>query len=284
MSDDEPGDHGAQRVVDRVIADNEWEEVEEDDAEGAVPVVVQEDDEEEEEDLGPLPPMRHRMTSGTREERGQSSLRNGGTQVQGRVPSSSGRQSGEIPSSQASQHSNSRGSGSWAHGGTPVQRRTTSSLGRRTRDMLSSEASRDGPQDKRLRALGADFPSSPPTTGTITLSQGSEAPSENSQGKRVTRKYLKKEHVPRHNEMVTELALKFLQAEVLACQPWPNPATIETLVRRSWANSLKYRDEERKNSYPGSGRLSNEVAPTKEPDEVSSGIVSTSEVVWRAVC
>jgi hypothetical protein len=241
----------------------------EDDGEGADPDM--------EEDLEPLPPRRHRRTGGTREGRHESLLTAGGTQVQERVSLSFGRQSDEIPSSQTSRHSNARGPGSWATGGTPIQRTVMSSLGRRSRDNLSSEASRYSElREKRLRVasgLATELPSSPPTT--LTLSMSSDPPNGGSE-KRVSRKHLKKEHVPDRNDSVMELAQKYLHAEVLACNPWPDLATTESLIRRSWTSAWKSRDDAIKSSYPGSGRLPNQEAPTKEPDEVSSGIVSTN--------
>ena len=92
--------------------------------------------------------------------------------------------------------------------------------------------------------------------------------------KSASRKYWKKEFVPERNRRVHELSKKFLQADVLAYHPWPNTATIEGMVQRSWVNTLKAKEVERKECYPGSARIPNEAGPTKEPDEVFLGIVS----------
>ena len=223
----------------------------------------------EDDNLEPLPPGRRQRTSGTCKKRDSSSPAVGGKQVQERVVSANGGQSGVILSSEAS----------GVLGGTPVQRRVTSSLGRRSRDKISSEASRDSaPRDKRSRtetAQAAEVPSSPPN-----MSRGASSPSLNSgemsgvPEKRASRKYWKKEYVPERNWVVFELAKKFLQAEVLAQQPWPNTATIENLVRRSWDHAWQDGEEARRKVYPGAGRSSNEVSLTKEPDMVSLEMVS----------
>ena len=89
-----------------------------------------------------------------------------------------------------------------------------------------------------------------------------------------SRKYWKKEYVPERNWVVFELAKKFLQAEVLAQQPWPNTATIENLVRQSWDHAWQDGEEARRKVYPGASRSSNEVSLTKEPDMVSLEMVS----------
>ena len=269
-------DHGAQRVVNLVL-DDEWEEVEgEVVCEKVQPMEVLgvEEEEEEEEDLEPLPPIRRQRTNERGEERGESSPTVGGTQVQARVVPSLGR----LPSSEASRDSNPRRSRPWALGGTPVQRKVASSLGRRSRDNLSSEASHgSGSRDKRLCtefAQEAGVPSSPPITPRgDQISLNSDTPS-GALEKSVSRKYWKKEFVPGRNRRVHELSKKFLQAEVLAYHPWPNTATIEGMVRRSWGNALEAEEVERKGCYPGSGRTPNKAGPTKEPDEVSLGIVS----------
>lgn len=280
---DNGADHGGQRVVDLVAEDeDEYELVEEDGGEQEVLGEVEEDD------LEPLPPRRRPRTSGTGEERGGSQTVGGGTQVQRRV-ASYGPQSGEIPSSGVSRDFSPRSPGSRALGGTPVQRRATSSLGRRSRDHLSSDAARDsGPRDKRLRvepAQGGVVSSSPPTTlrGGSSISTNSDTPSGAGENCG-SRKYLKKSFVPDRNQRVHDLAKKFLQSEVLAYHPWPNTATTEGMVRRSWANARKAEEMERKECYPGSGRTSNETVPTKEPDGVSLGIVSafvTMQPGWR---
>ena len=104
--------------------------------------------------------------------------------------------------------------------------------------------------------------------------------------KRGSRKYWKKEYVPERNWVLFELAKKFLQAEVLAYHPWPNTATIESLVRRSWTHAWNIVEEARKKTYPGSGRSPNEMGPTKEPDVPSLEMVSTSETLrpeWQSV-
>ena len=214
-------------------------------------------------DLEPLPPIRRQRTNERGEERGETSLTVGGTQVQARVVPSLGR----LPSSEASRDSNPRGSGPWALRGTPEQRTVASSLGRRSGDNLSSEASqRSVSQDKRLSTeIGqeAAVPSSPPITPRgDQISLNSDTPSRALE-KSASRKYWKKEFVPERNRRVHELSKKFLLAEVLAYHPWPNTATIEGMVRRSWGYELKDEEVERKGCYPGSGRTPNEAGPTK---------------------
>ena len=266
--DDSERDQGAQRVV-HLEPDDEWEEIAEGD--GEIPEIfgVEEDDHE------PLPPRRRQRTTGTGGEHSEGPLPVGGTQVQRRVALSAGRRSAEIPSSEASRDSNPRGPGSWAPGGTPVQRRVNSSLGRRSRDNLCSQDS--DRQEKRLRVgsgLVTEVPSSPPITprsGSMSMSSDIQGTASEKSG---SRKHLKKEFVPEGNRRVHELAKKFLQAEVLAYHPWPNTATIEGMVRRSWNNAWNADEAERKGCYPGSGRTSNEAGPTKEPDNISLGIVS----------
>ena len=160
-SDDEP-DYGAQQVV-HLLPDNEWVAVIEVEEGGDV-LEVDEDDHE------PLPPRWRPRSSRPGEEREESSLPVGGTQVQARGASSLGKRSGEIPSSDSS-----RDSGSRALGGTPVLRRVASSLGRRSRDNLSSQDS--DPWDKRMRAESAVVQSSPPSTprsGSISLSSDTQ--------------------------------------------------------------------------------------------------------------
>jgi hypothetical protein len=235
---------------------------------------------DEEEDLGPLPPRRYQRKTGSGgHQRDDSSLTMAVTQAQGRVASPLGRPSRDNLSSDASHDSNPRSGGSWALGGSQVQRRVTSALGRRYRDNLSSEASRNSDlRNKRLRVESshtAEIPSSPPITPS-SLSPNSDAPSGAS-GKRLPRKYLTREFVPRHNLMVFDLTKRFLEAEVLACQPWPNTSAIETLIRRSWSKALQIREEERREVYPGSGHAAKKAPPTKSPDEVTLDIVSMPE-------
>src|SRR5437588_6503319 len=74
MSDDYEPDHGAQRVVDLVAKDDEWE------GRGARADEELEEDGVEEDDLKPLPPEWRRRTSSRRDERVESSPRFGGTQ------------------------------------------------------------------------------------------------------------------------------------------------------------------------------------------------------------
>ena len=218
-------DHGPQRVPALDLeADEEWQEVQEDE-EGVI----------EDDDLEPLPPGRRQRTSETRKERDSSSTTVGGKQVQEKVVSAHGGQSGVILSLEASRDSNHRGSGSEALGGTLVQRQVTCSLGRQSQANFSSGASRDSaPRDKKScmeTAQVAEVPSSPPN-----VSRGASSPSLNSDGmsgvleKRASQKYWKKEYVPEHNWVVFELAKNFLQEEVLAQLPWANTATIENLV------------------------------------------------------
>lgn len=245
-SDDELGDHGAQLVVDLVAEDDESEE-----AGGG--------EEVDEDDQEPRLPRREPMTRGTRE----SSPAVEGAQVQG----------GIALSSEDSQDPGPRGPTSWTHGGTQVQRRATSSLGRRSRDNLSSEGSRDSnPRDKRLRLESspeAGVPSSPPNTSTPG---GQSSGSSWTPGKPVPRRFLKQENVPARNQLVYILAKKLVQAEVLACHPWPNTSTIEVLIRRCWANAITIRAEERSEVYVGA----NYQPPTKEPDEIALEIVSST--------
>ena len=124
-------------------------------------------------------------------------------------------------------------------------------------------------------AQAAEVPSSPPN-----VSRGASSPllhfvwMSGVPEKRASRKYWKKEYVLERNWVVFELAKKFLQAEVLAQQPGPNTATIEILVRQSWDHAWQDGEEERRKVYPGVGRSSNEVSPTKEPDMVSLEMAS----------
>ena len=253
-----------------LVHGDEWEEVvgdvegeeEAPDAEGV-----------EEEDLQLLPPGRRQRTS-VRGEGRESSPSVGRTPMQARAPPSSVR----LPSLEASGDA-----GPWAVGGTPVQRKVTSSLGRRSRDNLFSEGSQvSGLRDKRLcmeSAQPAAVPSSPPTrpAGDPT-SLNCDMPSSTSE-KAASRKYWRKEFVPERNRRVHEIAKKFLQAEVLSYNPWPNTVTIEGMVRRCWGNAWKAEEAERKGCYPGSGRAPNEAGPTTEPDKVSLGIVSACNTI-----
>jgi hypothetical protein len=238
----------------------------------AIGVIVQEEEEAresgvEDDDVEPLPPGRRHRTSGVGEERRQSST---GSQRQGRVPSSFGRPN---LSSEDSRDSDPRGPSSWTLGGTQVQRRVTSSLGRRSRNDLSSEASRDSnSRDKRLRLESSVVPSSPPTTPG-TISRTSDAPSGSS-GKPVSRRFCKREFIPSRNLMVFDCAKMLLQGEILACHPWPNASTVESLVRRSWTNAIGIRVQEKKKFYPGAGLAADELPPTQEPDDYSTEQVS----------
>ena len=99
MSDDYEPDHGAQRVVDLVAEDDEWE------GRGARADEELEEDGVEEDDLKPLPPGQSRRTSRTHNERVESSPRVGGTQFQRKVTSSLGRRSRDNLSSDASRDS-----------------------------------------------------------------------------------------------------------------------------------------------------------------------------------
>lgn len=223
----------------------------------------------EEDDLEPLPPGRRHRNSGVVDERRQSST---GSHGQGRIPSS-GRPN---LSSEASRDSNPRPS-SWTLGGTQVQRKVTSSLGRRSRDNLSSEASQvSNLRDKRLRlessSVTAEVPSSPPTTPD-TVSRTSDAPNGSS-GKPVSRRFCKREFIPARNLMVFDCAKMLLQGEILACHPWPNASTVESLVRRSWTNAIGIRVQEKKKFYPGAGLAADELPPTQEPDDYSTEQVS----------
>lgn len=153
-------------------------------------------------------------------------------------------------------------------------------LGRRYRDNHSPDALRSSDhQNKRLRVESsrtAELPSSPPIMPS-SHPPNSDALSGSS-GRRLQRKYLTRECVSRHNLMVFDLTKRFLEAEVLACQPWPNTSATETLIRRSWSKVLQIREEERREVYSGSGHAANEVPPTKSPDEVTSDIVSMPEL------
>jgi len=247
-----------------LVAGDEWEEIEGGENDGES--VVAEDDEE------PLPPGRRQRTSGTDEEHVQSSgIRR--AQVQENIGCSAGPPN---LSSGALHEVNPRGASSWTLGGNQVQRKVTSSLGRRSRDNLTSDASQESnPPDKRLR-LGssvADMPSSPPTStsgGQISISPNSDA-ATGTPGKPVSRRYLKQEYVPPRNRLVSILAKKLVQAEVLACHPWPNTATIESLVRRCWTKAIRIREGERSEIYAGV----NDQPPTMEPDGIALEIVSS---------
>jgi len=263
-SDDDERDHGAQRVVD-LVAEDEWDVASEGELEGEggghLDGEFEADGEGvEEDDIEPLPPSRRRRT--------------GGEQVQARAPSASTRPD---LSSEGPQDFNPRSASSWTIGGTQIQRKPTSSLGRRSRDDPSSEATQDNSRDKRSRVesslAGEEVPSSPPRTSVrgSSLSLNSDAPSTGS-GKPVPRRFIKQEFVPARNQLVQRLAKKLVQAEVLACHPWPNTSTIEGLVRRCWTNAITIREAERRDTYPGA----NNKPPTKEPDEVSMEIVSSN--------
>ena len=92
------------------------------------------------------------------------------------------------------------------------------------------------------------------------------------------RKFWKREYIPVHNIMVFDTTKLFLQAEVLACHPWPNTATIENMISRTWIRAIETRQSERREIYEGSRYASAVKGPTKEPDEIAREIVSTSEL------
>jgi hypothetical protein len=175
------------------------------------------------------------------------------------------------------------GRSAWSVGGTPLQRRVPSSLGRRTRDVdnLSSEASQDpNPHHKRLR-LGVEssslgVPSSPPSTARTEGSASLDMPDGSSETRR-GRKFWKREYIPVHNIIVFDITRLYLQAEVLSCHPWPNTATIENMISRTWIRAIQTRETERREIYEGSRYASAEKGSTKEPDEIAREIVSTSE-------
>jgi hypothetical protein len=194
-------------------------------------------------------------------------------------------------SSEASQHLDPRlsmcptqdenGKSSWAVGGTPRQRRVPSSLGRRTRDVYnpSSEISQDqNSRHQRLRveSLSVGVLSSPPSTLRPQSSASMDVPDGSSDSRR-GRKFWKREYIPIHNIIVFDTTKLFLQAEVLACHPWPNTATIENMISRTWIRAIETRQSERREIYEGSRYASAVKGPTKEPDEISKEIVSISE-------
>ena len=92
------------------------------------------------------------------------------------------------------------------------------------------------------------------------------------------RKFWKREYIPVHNIMVFDTTKLFLQAEVLACHPWPYTVTIENMISRTWIRAIETRQSERREIYEGSSNASTIKGPTKEPDEISREIVSTSEL------
>jgi len=174
------------------------------------------------------------------------------------------------------------GRSSWAVGGTPRQRRVPSSLGRRTRDVdnLSSENSQyQNSRHQRLRveSLSVGVLSSPPSSISPQSSASIDVPDGSSDSRR-GRKFWKREYIPVHNIMVFDTTKLFLQAEVLACHPWPNTATIENMISRTWIRSIETRQSERREIYEGSRYASAVKGPTKEPDEISREIVSKSEL------
>ena len=77
--------------------------------------------------------------------------------------------------------------------------------------------------------------------------------------------------------MVFNTTELFLQAEVLACHPWPNTATIENMISCTWIRAIETRQSERQELYEGSRYASAVKDSTKEPDEIAGEIVSTSE-------
>jgi hypothetical protein len=210
------------------------------------------------------------------------------------VPLSLGRltQDNNILSSEASQDPNpplstvatldKSGMSSWSVGGTPRQRRVPSSLGRRTRDVdnHSSQISQDqNSRHQRLRVetLSVGVLSSPPSTVRPQSSASMNVPDGSSDSRR-GRKFWKREYIPIHNIIVFDTTKLFLQAEVLSCHPWPNTATIENMISRTWIRSIETRQSERQEIYEGSRYASAVKGPTKEPDEISREIVSTSEL------
>ena len=209
------------------------------------------------------------------------------------APLSLGRRTRDVDnlSSEASQGPNPRprtgatqdegGKSSWAVGGTPRQRRVPSSLGRRTRDVdnLSSETSQDpNSHHRRLRVESSSVGvlSSPPSTVRPQSSASMDVPDGSSDSRR-GRKFWKREYIPVHNIMVFDTTKLFLQAEVLACHPWPNTATIENMISRTWIRAIETRQSERREIYEGSRYASAVKGPTKEPDEIAREIVSSSE-------
>ena len=210
------------------------------------------------------------------------------------VPLSLGRltQDDNNLSSEASQDPNPRlitvatqdksGRSSWAVGGTPRQRSVPSSLGRRKRNMdnLSSEISQyQNSRHQRLQveSLSVGVLSSPPSSVSPQSSASIDVPDGSSDSLR-GHKFWKREYIPVHNIMVFDTTKLFLQAEVLACHPWPNTATIENMISRTWIRAIETRQSERREIYEGSRYASAVKGLTKEPDEISREIVSTSEL------
>jgi hypothetical protein len=156
-------------------------------------------------------------------------------------------------SSQSSQDSNpcirtvstqdKSGMSSWAVGGTQRQRIVPSSLGRQTHDVdnLSSETSQDSNSrhhSLRVESLSMGVLSSLPSTVRPQRSASMDVPDGSSDSRR-GRKFWNREYIPVHNIMVFDTTKLFLQAEVLACHPWQNTATIENMISRNWIRAIE---------------------------------------------
>ena len=210
----------------------------------------EEEEEEEEEDLEPLPPG-YRF-------QGTSTPRN-------------------------------RSQNTWMAGGTPLRRKIPSTVGRRRHFLdISSDMSQESQiiePNKRSRfglgsglMVGSSPPSSSTTASTRNGSVGvgrvqppdSDATSVSTET-RMSRKQWRREFIPENNIMIFDVAKLYLQAEVLTHHPWPNSATIEALVRRSWTKALDTREEERRQFYNDGTQATR---PTKDPDPVCKEIVS----------
>jgi hypothetical protein len=84
-------------------------------------------------------------------------------------------------------------------------------------------------------------------------------------------KQWRREFIPENNIMIFDVPILYLQAEVLTFHPWPNSATIVTLVRRSWTKALDTREEERRQFYNDGTQATHS---TKDPNPVCKEIVS----------
>jgi hypothetical protein len=78
--------------------------------------------------------------------------------------------------------------------------------------------------------------------------------------------------------MVFDTTKLFLKAEVLACHPWPNTATIENMINCTWIRAIETQQSEWRAIYEGSRYALAVKGPMKEPDVISREIVSTSEL------
>jgi hypothetical protein len=179
------------------------------------------------------------------------------------------------------------GMSSWAVGGTPRQRRVQSSLGRRTRDMdnHSSDTSQDpNSRHQRLRVeyLSVEVLSSLPSTVRPQSSPSMDVPDGSSDSRR-GRKFWKRDYIPVRNIMVFDTTKLFLQGEVIACHPWPNTATIENMISRTWIRAIETRQSERLEIYEGSRYASAVNGPTKEPFEISREITSELYITKNSV-